>query len=620
MGDILLPTSTPLERDAARRTEGPIHSERHIRIICVGAGASGLLFAYKLQKHFNNFSLTVYEKNAAVAGTWYENKYPGYVVRLGHEKVARAEVLTRATRCACDVPSHNYTWSFEPKLDWSSVYPPAAEIFDYFEGFARKYGLHQYVKTQHQVIGAYWDSAAGGYDVKVKDVAAGTTFSDHCDILINAGGILNNWKWPAIPGLHKYKGTLLHTANWDAGVQLEGKHVGLIGNGSSGIQVLPAIRERCKQVTTFIREPTWVSPVQGLEQHVFTPEERRDFAERPGALLEYRKGIEGGLNAQFGIFLKRNKLNDDTHAYMLAQMKDKLRDAYLEEKLIPDWSVGCRRLTPGVNYLESLTKPNVRVVYGEIAEVTERGCLCDDGREYPVDVLICATGFDTSFKPRFPVVNPAGDNLQDRWAADPESYLGLAAPDFPNYLIFLGPNCPIGNGPVLSAIEAQADWMLQLIDRYQTHNIASFAPTPEAVRDFVAYKEWFMRRTVWADPCRSWYKQRADGPITALWPGSTLHYIEAIKSLRLDDFHVEYTGNRFAWLGNGYSQTELDDTADWAYYIRERDDDPPLSTAGRRRLLTKSGTVTKRNTVSWSGGAEEKKKKKEEEAPAQPRL
>ncbi|ETS75250.1 hypothetical protein PFICI_13734 [Pestalotiopsis fici W106-1] len=585
MADLLLPSvSGPQERDAARRLEAPIHSERHVRIICVGAGASGLLMAYKLQKHFDNFGLTIYEKNPAVAGTWFENRYPG---------------------CACDVPSHNYTWSFEPKLDWSAVYPAAKEIYDYHENFARKYGLFQYVRLNHQVIGAYWDNQTGGYNVKVKDNVNGTVVDDHCDILINAGGILNNWKWPAIPGLEKYKGTLLHTARWDESINLEGKHVGLIGNGSSGIQVLPAIRDKCSKVTTFIREPTWVSPVQGLEQHIYSDEERQAFATKPSVLTDYRKDVETGLNGQFGIFLKNNQVNIETHEYMLGQMKEKLGDAYLESKLIPDWSVGCRRLTPGVNYLESLTKENVQVVYGEINEVTERGCLCDDGKEYPVDVLICATGFDTSFKPRFPVVSDKGENLQDKWAADPQSYFGVAAAGMPNYLFFLGPNCPIGNGPVLSAIETQADWMCRLIDRYQTNNIRTFSPKEEAVQDFINFKDYFMTRTVWQDPCRSWYKPRPDGPITALWPGSTLHYIECMKDLRMDDFDVTYTGNRFAWLGNGYSQTELDDTADWAYYIRDNDDDGPLSTAGRRKLLTKSGTIQGRTMVNFAGMTDE---------------
>ncbi|KAH6672068.1 hypothetical protein B0J14DRAFT_86014 [Halenospora varia] len=580
MADFIIPTNTSPDAHAQRRLEGPIHAERHVNIVCVGAGASGLLMAYKLQKHFSNYSLTVYEKNPEVSGTWFENRYPG---------------------CACDVPSHNYTWSFEPKLDWSGVYASSKEIYKYFDDFSKKYNLKEYIKTEHQVVGAYWDDGTSGYNVKIKDIKAGTEITHHCDILINASGILNNWMWPAIPGLDKYKGTLLHTANWDDSVDLRGKHVGLIGNGSSGIQVLPKIQPITSKVTTFIREPTWVSPVQGLEQHIYSTQEQRDFANKPGLLTEYRKGIERGLNGQFGIFLRDTKPNNDTHDYMMAQMKEKLQNQYLEERLIPQWSVGCRRLTPGVGYLESLGKDNVEVVYGEINSITEKGCLCDNGKEYPVDVLICATGFNTTFKPRFPLIGPNGTNLQDQWKEEAQSYLGMAADGFPNYMIFLGPNSPIGNGPVLSAIEAQADYMLQLIDRFQTRNVRTFAPTKEAITDFIAHKDRFMTKSVWADPCRSWYKNRPDGPITALWPGSTLHYIEALRDVRIEDWDIKYSGNRFAWLGNGYSQTELDPTADWGYYIREVDDDGPATTGGKRRLISKSGTVESNVGIDFSG-------------------
>ncbi|KAI0410044.1 hypothetical protein F4802DRAFT_543132 [Xylaria palmicola] len=564
-------------RDAAKRMEDPIHAERHVRIVVVGAGASGLLVAYKLQKNFSNYSLTIYEKNPAVSGTWYENRYPG---------------------CACDVPSHNYTWSFEPRHDWSSVYASASEIYDYFNAFADKYDLRQYVRLQHQVAGASWNSDKSEYDVAVKN-ADGVEIMDHCDILINASGVLNNWRWPDIPGLDKYKGKLLHTANWDENVELEGKNVGLIGNGSSAIQVLPAIRDKCNKVTNFIRNPSWVSPAAGLEQHVYSEEERAAFADKPGALLEYRAGIENGMNKLFDLFLRDSQLQRDARAHVDAQMREKLRDEYLESKLIPEFSFGCRRLTPGVNYLESLVHPKVEVVVGAISAVTEDGCVGEDGKEYPVDVLICATGFHTNFRPRFPILSPTGKNLQDEWARDPQSYMGVAAAGFPNFLTILGPTSPVGNGPVLYGVEAQVDWICKLVDLFQTTNIRTFAPKEEAVRDFVAFKDHFMKRTVWADACHSWYKNRDDGRIAALWPGSTLHYVECLKSVRLDDFDIRYAGNRFAWLGNGHSQTELDNTADWAYYIREHDDSPPLSTAGQRKLLTKSGAVKERTVTKF---------------------
>lgn len=251
------------------------------------------------------------------------------------------------------------------------MYAGSKEIYNYFNDFSHKYGLRRYCKTGHKVDGAVWNQEKGGYDVSILDVKSGQNIVDHCDILINASGILNAWRWPAIPGLDKYKGPILHTANWDDSIDLKGKHVGLIGNGwvvnlpsstftdntsSSGIQVLPTIQPHVNKVTTFIREPTWVSPVQGLEQHIFSEQERRDFANKPGALLEYRKGIETGLNGQFGLFLQNTTVQNDTRNYMLDQMKQKLNNKFLEEKLIPDWALGCKYFISPISSPSTLTR------------------------------------------------------------------------------------------------------------------------------------------------------------------------------------------------------------------------------------------------------------------------
>lgn len=148
----------------------------------------------------------------------------------------------------------------------------------------------------------------------------------------------------------------------------------------------------------------------------------------------------------------------------------------------------------------------------------------------------------------------------------------------------------------------QADYMLKWIDRWQTENIQSFSPKMEAVEDFISHTDAFMERSVWVQDCRSWYKNgKAEGRVTALWPGSTLHFLEIMEHLRHDDFNVKYKGNRFAWMGNGYSQTELDDTADWGYYIREFDDGPFLSKSKQRKLLTKSGTMADVELINYAG-------------------
>ncbi|KAF9485456.1 FAD/NAD(P)-binding domain-containing protein [Pholiota conissans] len=556
------------------RADKPIHEPRQLKVICIGAGASGLLLAYKLQRSFEKFELTVYEKNEDISGTWLENNYPG---------------------CACDIPAHAYTFSFEPNPNWSSVYAGSKEIRQYFVSFASKHELSKYVKTRHQVSKAVWDEIKGVWDVEVANLADGTIIRDSCDMLVNAAGVLNAWRWPTIPGLQDYKGTRLHTANWDESVDLTGKHVGLIGNGSSAIQVLPAILPIVDRVTTFIRTPTWVSPVQALESRKYTDEEREKFVNDPQTLLKYRKELEAGTNGIFPLFIADSAAQKATFESMSAIMKEKLQREDLENLVIPTWPVGCRRLTPGVNYLESLGSSQVEVVYGEIQKITEKGCV-SNGQEYPFDVLVCATGFDTSYKPRFPVIGTKGKNLADAWKFEPKSYLGLSVPDFPNYFTMIGPSSPIGNGPVLIAVEAQADYMLKIMNRWQTENIHSLSPKMEAVEDFIAFKDEYMKRTVWERGCRSWYKNNSiSGKITALWPGSTMHYLEAIADPRYEDWNFKYVGNRFAFLGNGFSQAESDKTADLAYYIRDKDDGPLISRVKQMKVTSKSGSVSLEN-------------------------
>lgn len=249
--------------------------------------------------------------------------------------------------------------------------------------------------------------------------------------------------------------------------------------------------------------------------------------------------------------------------------------------------------------MESLTKPNVTVARGGgVTRMTPNGCVTADGKEWPLDALICATGFDTTFRPRFPLIGRGGRSMAEEWSETPpkpqtpsttgdeetapgvggqgpQTYLSVAAHGYPNYFMFLGPNCPIGNGPIIILIELAGEYMAHFLNRWQKQGpgLASFEPKRQAVADFMAHKDAFMdARAVWA-ACDSWYRSRATGRVTALWPGSVPHYMEALAEPRYDDYEVAYRAgaNRFAYLGNGFSQTELDPAADTAFYIRNSD-------------------------------------------------
>lgn len=248
-----------------------------------------------------------------------------------------------------------------------------------------------------------------------------------------------------------------------------------------------------------------------------------------------------------------------------------------------------------INNKQTLQKDNVTIVHGSVTSFTETGCISNDETNHTGDVIICATGFDTSYIPRYPILGPAARNLQTEWASSVTGYMGVGIPDLPNTFTMLGPWTPVSNGPTLIAIEAQADYICAFIDRYQTEPIHSMAPKRVACDDFKAHVASFMDKAVWTDRCRNSHNNHAiGGRVPTTWPGSTLHYLEALREPRADDWEIVYEGNRFSWLGIGVSQTEWDPTADLGYYIRQRDDGGWGSRRKRTLERAKTGSLPPR--------------------------
>lgn len=223
-------------------------------------------------------------------------------------------------------------------------------------------------------------------------------------------------------------------------------------SSSSGLQILPAVHDSANKITAFLRSATWIIPTQGLEQSEHTEEEILNFKNNPEALLDYRKKLETRRSSLFPLFHKDTKEHKIITQKLTNLMKEELNNPDIESWLIPKWGFGCRRFTPGINYMKTLGSEKVQVVHGGIAQITEHGCIAENGQEYLLDVLICATGFNTSFAPRFPVLGEKGKNLAVAWKTEAKGYFGVAAADIPNYFTLLGPNSPVNNGPLIAAL------------------------------------------------------------------------------------------------------------------------------------------------------------------------
>ncbi|KAL4811851.1 hypothetical protein BDW67DRAFT_189249 [Aspergillus spinulosporus] len=394
-------------------------------------------------------------------------------------------------------------------------------------------------------------------------------------------------------GLHDFQGELVHSANWPKKLDYARKSDAVIGNGSSGIQIVPAIQPAVSELVHFVRSPTWVVPprlqvlasskagevitqVEMDEEGNFTAEQIKRFKADPTFYKRFVKAVEEEVNGNFPITMKDSHyakaVKEGATAFMMSELEF---DERLCRVLIPEFPVGCRRITPGVGYLSSLRAENTRVVTDRIRQVVPKGIELDTGEIIKLDVIVCATGFDVSYCLRFPIVGRAG-NLQDVWSKSiPQAYMSCAVPGLPNFFMFLGPNAPIGHGSVFTLTEHIAKYITRILLKCQTEGIKSLAPSWQAVSDFSEHISTFMSRTSWAGACRSWFKDGTEnGPVTALHPGSRIHFFHMLEQFRSEDWEYVYNapgGNRFVYLGNRFSTRELDARWDSTWYLDEPD-------------------------------------------------
>ena len=440
--------------------------------------------------------------------------------------------------------------------------------------------LRRFIKFYRAVHACEWNEEESLWHVTIKDGETGEIFEDTCDILIGANGLLNSWKYPEeVEGLHRFQGKLIHTARWpdDYGPdQWAKERVAVLGSGASSIQVVPSLQPHAKQLDVFVRTSIWFAEIAGHSgvNHDYEKEQRQKLRDDTDELMRTAKSIEGSLNGAMGVkaMMTSSAESRQVRKHFEARMRSFLTDDQIYEQLLPPFAVGCRRLTPGDPFMNAIQKPNVTLHKAAVARVKGNKVIGTNGDEVEVDTLICATGFDVSYIPKYPVIGRNGVSLQEKWSAIPEGYMGLAVPDMPNYFVFQGPTFPVSNGSVMGPLQAVGAYIVQIIQKMQRERIHSFAPKQSVADAFNHHAQTWIKGTCWADPlCRSWYKNNETGRVNAVWPGSSLHYCEMIETPRYEDFDIKYqdSANMFAFMGLGFAMNQVIEDGDLSPYMNK---------------------------------------------------
>jgi cation diffusion facilitator CzcD-associated flavoprotein CzcO len=478
-----------------------------VRFAIIGAGMSGILSAIKLREAgLDDFA--IYEKGDRVGGTWRENTYPGL---------------------SCDVPSHLYSYSFEPNPNWSHHFSPGAEIEAYFEGVAHKYGVEKRIRFGDEV--ERLEFRDGKWHL---ETASG--FRDEADFVIAATGVLHHPLMPDIPGLESFRGDSFHSARWDHDVPLEGKRVGIIGTGSTAVQIVSAIVDRVEKLSLFQRTAQWIMP---QENPAYSEEEKEGFRQHPETIRQLNRDLsrlfsEGFSNAVVDADSPQMKMISDM---CLANLEDNVADPELREKLRPDYKAACKRLVISPDFYQAIQKANAELVTEEIGRIEADGVRTRDGRLHELDVLVLATGFQVDrFLRPIEVIGRDGKRLDEVWSERPVAYLSISIPGFPNLFMLNGPNGPVGNFSLIEVAELQFAYIQQLIDLVRSGRCREVSADAEATARFDDERVEAAKKTIWMTGCRSWYLD--DRGIPATWPWTFDRFREEMAEPQLDDFEL----------------------------------------------------------------------------------
>jgi cation diffusion facilitator CzcD-associated flavoprotein CzcO len=458
-------------------------------VLIIGAGFAGLAMGRQL-KRAGVERFAIVDRADGVGGVWRANHYPG---------------------AACDVPSHLYSYSFFLNPDWSRKFSPQSEILAYLERAADAFGLREHLTFERTVQAMTFNAEAGRWTVRFSDGASVTARA-----VISAVGQLSEPFTPKIDGLDSFQGPVLHSAEWDDSVVFSGKRVAVIGNAASAVQLLPRLTAETEHLTVLARTPNWVIP---KPDRAFLGIEKWAFRHIPGWHRLYRTVSYLIHELRYPAFVSRSLASAYTHWRLKTRIQKAVKDEKLRARLTPDYPPGCKRILLSNDYLQLVQREDVRLIADRPVRINANTLITGSGEEIEADILVFATGFQTTdFLPTLQVENAEGRTLREVWGVSPRAYRGVAVSDFPNLFMLYGPNTNLGHNSIIFMLERQTEYVRRQVKRLLDEDISALSISPEAETAFNAKLQARLQRTVWAEDCPSWYKTE-DGVITNNWSG-----------------------------------------------------------------------------------------------------
>jgi cation diffusion facilitator CzcD-associated flavoprotein CzcO len=466
---------------------------RHVRLAIVGSGFAGIGTGIRL-KEDGLEDFVIFERADDLGGTWRDNSYPG---------------------CACDVPSHLYSFSFAPNPRWTSTFSGQPEIWAYLRECADRYGIRPHIRFGEEVLEAVWDEDARRWRLRT------STGELTADVLVSGAGALSEPSVPDLVGVETFAGTAFHSAQWNHEHDLTGRNVAVVGTGASAIQFVPQIQPQVRSLLVFQRTPPWVVP---RRDRPLTRFEHGLYRTIPPAQRAMRGAIFG-VRELFVLRFIHPREGAANERLARRHLEKQVTDPELRAKLTPDYRMGCKRILISNDFYPALTQPNVTLVTQTIREIRPNGIVTADGVEHILDTIVFGTGFHVTDLPIAERVRGRdGRTLAETWSGSPRAHLGTTVNGFPNLFVLLGPNTGLGHNSVVYMIEAQIEHLRGALRTLERERAAVVEPRADAQEAFNADVDRRMAGTVWTTGgCKSWYLD-STGRNSTIWPGFSFNF------------------------------------------------------------------------------------------------